>query len=395
MPSRASNLIRPPRKSWHGWVVAGTVVRHDALRRWGLVAAATAVLAALPAAVAALPAHAPRFAPADLVARVRASGRQPYEGFALSSGTAGLPELPQLAGVARLLSGETQLRAWYASPDRWRVDEIDTGTENDLYQTPDGQAQWNYGDNLLTALTGTPPVRLPRGADLVPPDLGRRLLGGDGHLTALPARRVAGISAAGVRLTPPAADTTIGRVDVWADPRTGVPLQVEVTARGARAPVLVTRFLQIRFAVPAASALTPPPARPAIGFDVTNAPDIAGAIANLHLGALPDRLAGRDRGGTPLARLADTGSYGSGFSQFVVVPVPRQTELPALRSARNAGGTPVQLPGGDGVLISTPLLSVFVMDSHLTRRNYLLAGLVDGKLLTAAAAELSTFGRRE
>ncbi|MEN3308375.1 MAG: hypothetical protein V7603_4577 [Micromonosporaceae bacterium] len=374
-------------------------MRRAAWRRWSVVAAAVLVLAALPAAVGALPAHAPSIRPTDLVARIRASAHHPYQGYAISSGTAGLPTLPQLGSVSRLLDGDTQLRTWYAAPDRWRVDEIDLGAERDLYQTPDGQAQWDYGANQLTAVTGSAPVRLPRGADLVPPDLGRRLLAasagtGGGQLSALPARRVAGIAAAGVRLTPADPDTTIGRVDVWADPGTGVPLQVEITPRGAAAPILVTRFLEVSLTAPAPPVLIPPAVRPGMGFTAVDAPDIAGAFATLRLGPLPDQLAGRERTGTPLARLAGTGAYGAGFTQFVVLPVPSQTGFAAYRSATNAGGTPLALPGGEGVLISTPLLSVLVMDSDVARRNYVLAGLVQGTVLRAAAAELSTFRRR-
>jgi hypothetical protein len=372
-------------------VVTGTVVRHAALRRWSLVAVATALLASLPAVVGAWPAHTARLSPADLVARIRASARQPYQGFAISRGTAGLPSLPQLSSVSRLLSGDTQLRAWYAAPDRWRVDEIDTGAERDLYQTPDGQAQWDYGANQLTAVTGSAPVRLPRGADLVPSELGRRLLAGTGQLSALPARRVAGISAPGVRLAPADPDTTIARVDVWADPRSGVPLQVEVTPRGAGAPILVTRFLELRLTAPAPAILVPPPVRPGMGFTAADAPDIAGAFATLRLGPLPVTLAGRPRSGSPLAQLAGTGSYGSGFNQFVVLPVPARTGFAAYRTAISAGGTKLELPGGEGVLIATPILSVLVMDSDVARRTYVLAGLVRGDLLKAAAAELSVY----
>jgi hypothetical protein len=379
---------------WHGCLVNRTVVRYATLRRWSLVAVATLVLGSLPALVDALPAHTPRVSAAELVARIRASARQPYQGFVLSRGTAGLPSLPQLGGVSRLLSGVTQLRAWYAAPDRWRVDEIDAGAERDLYQTPDGQAQWDYGGNQLTAVTGSTPVRLPRGADLVPPDLGRRLLAGAAELSALPARRVAGIAAPGVRLAPADPDTTIARVDVWADPRTGVPLQVEVTPRGTGAPILVSRFLQVRFTAPEAAVLVPPAVRPGMGFTATDAPDIAGTFATLRLGPLPDELAGRARTGSALARLAGTGAYGTGFTQFVVLPVPPQTGFAAYRSATSAGGTPLELPGGEGVLISTPLLSVLVMDSDVARRTYILAGLVRGDLLKAAAAELSLYRRR-
>ncbi|HKS99425.1 MAG TPA: hypothetical protein VJT31_07830, partial [Rugosimonospora sp.] len=201
----------------------------------------------------------------------------------------------------------------------------------------------------------------------------------------------AGIAAAGVRLRPTQPGSTIGQVDVWADPATGVPLQVEVTARGATLPVLVTRFLEVRFRAPAAGDLVPPPVRAGMGFAVTNAPDITGAIATLRLGPLPDRLAGQDRNGTPLARISGTAAYGSGYTQFVVLPLPRQIGLSAYRSATSAGGTVTELPGGESVLVSTPLLSVLVLDSDVAHRTYVLAGLVDGKLLQAAATELSTY----
>src|SRR4029453_13306921 len=82
-----------------------------------------------------------------------------------------------------------------------------------------------------TQVVGDLPARLPQAPDLLPPDLARRLLAdaapGDG-LTALPPRRVAGIAAAGLRFTPGDPDTTIDRLDVWADPATGLPLQVEL-----------------------------------------------------------------------------------------------------------------------------------------------------------------------
>jgi hypothetical protein len=382
--------------------MTGTVVRREAWRRWCLVAAAAVLLAGLPALRGALPAHAPLVAAADLVARIRGSASHPYQGFAISSGTAGLPTLPQLGDVSRLLDGETQLRTWYAGPDRWRVDTIGPGTERDLYQTPDGQVLWDFGTDQLSAVTGTAPVRLPRGADLVPPDLGRRLMAGDpartrgsaaetGWLSTLPARRVAGIAAAGVRLTPRDAQTTIGRVDVWADPTSGLPLQVEVTPRGAGSPILVTRFLQVSLTTPATSALTPPAPRAGMGFTATDAPDIAGALTTLRLGPVPEALAGRARAGSPLVRVAGAAAYGTGFTQFVVLPVPRQTGFAAFRSATSAGGTRLELPAGEGVLLHTPLLSVLVIDSDLAHRTYVLAGLVDGALLTSAAGELSTY----
>src|SRR5947207_9473680 len=149
-----------------------TVVGGQARRCWGVVAAAAVGLAAVPVAISAVPAHAPALD----VARIRASAAQPYQGYAESVGTAGLPALPQLSDVSDLLDGDTRMRVWYSSADRWRVDVLDVAAERDTYQTPDAQMIWDYGRNQLTEIGGTPPVRLPRGADLTPPELARRLL---------------------------------------------------------------------------------------------------------------------------------------------------------------------------------------------------------------------------
>src|SRR5436305_5327793 len=213
-----------------------TVVRREMTRRWVIVGAGGLVLAAIPAVVGAVPVHPPATGVATLVARMRASAVQPFQGYAVSSGSAGLPAIPQLGDVADLLNSDTQLRIWYGSSSHWRVDVLGTGTERGTYQLPGQQVVWDFGRNLLTEVDGSAPIRLPQGPDLTPPELARRLLsaaGNDITLAPLPARRVAGVAAAGVRVTPRSEQTTVAYIDVWAEARTGLPLALEVTGRGA------------------------------------------------------------------------------------------------------------------------------------------------------------------
>jgi hypothetical protein len=369
-----------------------TVARRQAAYRWLAVAAAAAVLVATPAVVAAWPVPAVRVDPALLHRRVRASVNQAYEGYAESTATMGVPDLPRLSDVASLLDGSTQIRAWYAGPARWRADVLDLAGERDLYQTVDGQYRWDYGENLLTQVVGVQPARLPRGADLLPPELARRLLAGatGDRLSALPARRVAGRTAAGLRVTPADPQTTVDHVDIWALPDTGLPLRVEVTGKGNRAPILVTRFLDLRLATPSRSVLSPPAVGPGVGRSITRTPDIVSALGYPGLGLLPATLAGLPRNG-PGRAVQGVSGYGAGLGQFVVLPVPRRIGLDALRSAEQAGGAPLPLPAGDGFLLATPLLTVLVMESTASRRTYVLAGLVTGDLLRQAGAELSTY----
>ena len=135
-------------------------VRRGRWWRWGLVAAGVAVLVSLPAVrrLAGARRRSPRSS-SPTGSRPRGASRT--RASCSSSGIAGLPSLPQVADVIALLNGETQLRAYYAGPQRWRVDQIGSGTERDLYQTGSGQVLWDFGTNQVTEIVGELPVRLP------------------------------------------------------------------------------------------------------------------------------------------------------------------------------------------------------------------------------------------
>ena len=367
--------------------MAVSVVGRERRRRFALVALAVAVLVALPPLARALPAPRVAVEPGRLRALILGSAGQPYQGYAESSAVLGLPDLPNLARVSALLNGTTQVRAWYDSPSRWRFDVISAADERGTYATPSGEYVWDYGANLRTLLVGGQGVRLPRAGDLLPPDLGRRLLGaaaGD-PAAALPSRRVAGIVAAGLRLRPADPDTTIGRVDVWADPGSGLPLLVEVSARGAARPAVVSRFLELRLARPTAPVLAPPHA-PGSGFTVAAAPDVS---ADLPLVEVPAQLAGRPLRTPALAGVAGAATYGAGLSSFVAVRLPRGVGRPAEEAATRAGGTAVAVPGdGGATLLRIPPLTLVIARWPGARVSYLLAGLVSAAVLERAAAGL-------
>jgi hypothetical protein len=366
-----------------------TVVGHQTRRRWAAVAAGAAVLCALPVIVAFWPVRAAAVGTGTLRTRILASAGQAYQGYALSSGAMGLPALPRLAGVAALFSGATRMRAWYAGPRRWRVDVLGTGTERDLYQRPEGQYVWDYADNALTLVTGEQPVRLPRAADLLPPDLARRLLAaatGD-RVAALPARRVAGRPAAGLRVIPTDPHTTVARVDIWADPGSGLPLAVDVTGRGATRPILSTRFLQVSLAAPADATLRPPAVPAGAGFTESTAADVLGVLRRSGADPLPPVLAGQPRLAAAAA-LAAAGRYGRGLAQFVVLRLPgafgRQAE-----GGVETYGQRVPLDRGEASMISTGLLGVLVLRTATDRDVYLVAGLVDATWLREVGQALA------
>ena len=367
-----------------------SVVSRQAWLRWATVACGTAALCALPVVVGALPVPGSPISATALRARVLASAHVPYQGYAESTLSLGLPILPDLRGISVLLDGTTDQYAWYRSPEHWRAEVSTPAGEDDTYQVGTTTYLWDYSSNLLTRIVGGQPVRLPRAADLLPPALARRLLvlaGGSGHLSRLPSRRIAGINAAGLRLRTADPRTTVAAVDIWADPVTGLPAEVQVFARGSGLPVVTSSFLQLSESRPALSVVTPDPA-PGVGVTTAQLPEVANILAGAGP-PLPGWLAGLPRtriryGITAIA------AYGKGFARFAVIPLPDDVGERALNAALSAGANEVESPDGTVATIRTPLLTVALASSRFGGPVFLLAGPVTGVLLEKAAAKVLT-----
>ena len=330
--------------------MTGKVVGVSTTRwRWALVAAVAAVLVAAPVALTALPASA-TMAPAALRARVLASISRPYQGYAESTGSLGLPELPNLADVTRLLGGTTR-----AVLVRGPGALGSTRSPASASATTTGCRR-----RIRLGLRAEPAHRAGRrprrsgcraAEDLLPPELARRVLsrstGPNRSRPARAARRRHRRRRAARAPTDP--ETAIGQVDIWADPDTGLPLRVEVTAtRPAR----------------------PGRASPRSGVTVEHAAtgrraDPAEALAGLRLHR--QRRAGRARrarnaAGSPLpAELAGRpcsaagsaacrgSAYGTGLASFVVVAAAAPTSASgAVTAMGKAGAKTVPLPIGQG-----------------------------------------------
>jgi hypothetical protein len=366
------------------------VVTRQAFRRWTIVAAGTALLCGLPALIAAWPVPAAAVSAARLRTRILSSAGVPYQGYVESNVDLGLPSLPDVGDVTSLLDGTTDQYAWYQSADQWRADVLTTAGETDTYQSAEfGTYEWNYSSRLLTQIVGAEPVRLPRAADLLPPALAQRLLsyaGAATRVSALPAQRVGGVDAEGLRLTPSGSTSTISAVDVWADPRTGLAVEVEIFGRGSTAPVLVSRFLSVSLARPAAATVTPNVGG-GINFATSTLPEVS-RILHGYGPELPSALGGVAMvSGVP--GLPDLAAYGSGFARFAVVPLPPSTGQSLIQAASSAGVT-VQLGSGTAVIIQTPLVTV-LLSQQPSRPTYLLAGTVTATVLERAAQQLPEY----
>lgn len=375
------------------------VVRRSTAGRWTLALAGTLTAGLLPVAWASLPVEGAGRAPRAVLHDVAGSAAVAHQGLVETTGTLGLPDLPRLGTVAALLGSTTRARVWWDAPGRWRVDEVTATGERGTYAAGGVLRTWDFEDQRARTIVSASPLRLPRPEDLLPPQLARRVLAAVTErdtLTTLPARRVAGRAADGLRVVPASTASTVGHLDVWVDQEAGLPLEVRVYAKGYDAPVLSSHFLEVRLRAPAAEVLRPK-VPPGVAVDTVDVPDLASAVDLYAPFALPVRVAGSDRS-RDLVSLGGSATYGKGLARFVVLPLPSDLGRQALTAATDGGGTPLDVPDGEATLVSTPLLNAVVVRGeprtyrrHRHRaRSYLVAGTVDAATLTLAADELLT-----
>ena len=368
-----------------------SVVTGQARRRWAAVLGGVLLLCALPTLDSALPVTAPRVSPATLRTHILASANRPFEGYAESNASFGLPPLNGFTDLTSLLDGVTRMRVWQAAPDRWRVDVLSDVGERDTYQTPRFSYIWDSQSELLTKVIGKYPVRLPRPADLVPPSLALRLIreaGRGARFSPLGARRVAGQAAVGLRIEPSDPVSTVARIDLWVLPGSWLPVEVLVYGRGSARPQLESQFLQVSTAKPPAAALIPQHG-PGTGFTQTDAADLSGALGNLGPALLPPALAGRSRAAAPIG-FGDIGVYGHGLATFAVLEISGSTGLQLIKGARSDGGKVLKVPHSTGVVVGTPLITAVLLHPNVALGTYILAGLVDRAVLTKAAEQLAS-----
>lgn len=376
-----------------------SVVSRATALRWTTALAVTVAVALAPNALSLLPADESDLDARRLLTMARQSAGVAHQGLVETSGTLGLPDLPRLGQVAALLGGTTRARVWWRSPQAWRVDRITTTGESGVYAIPGGVQTWDFETDAAERSIDASPVRLPRVDDLLPPQAARRALSGvtaRDRVVALPARRVAGRAADGVRVVPNDGSSTVGHLDLYVDERTGLPLSLVVVPRGSDVPALRTAFVEVSVRSPAASVLRPR-TPPFSQVRTTLTPDLASAVDRFAPFALPARLAGSARTRGLVGSGGGSATYGRGLARFVVLPLPSRLGRSAIDAATAGGGTPLDQAGdSEAVLITTPLLNAVIAHSHANLegrgdrrgRTYLLAGTVDGVTLQAALADL-------
>src|ERR1700749_2578211 len=244
--------------------------------RWAIPAGAPVITGGVPAGSLITAAQAapglPGRTAAQLLGEVADSTTPPLTGTVVETASFGLPALPATgnpASLASLLAGSHTVRVWYASPQHFRLAVPESLSESDVIR--DGRTAWLWQSTLNKVTkfilpahaaekdSGSVPKQPP-----TPQQAAKAVLAVVGLTTTVRVDSnvtVAGQAAYALVLAPKDARSLVGQVQIDVDGSNGVPLRLQVFARGASSPASQVGSTDIHFVRPAPADLTfSPPA---------------------------------------------------------------------------------------------------------------------------------------
>ncbi len=351
-----------------------------AVRRWCLVALGVLAVTVLPAMPQVWPVDDPDVDAVDLLEQIRGADDLAYSGYVESVGGLALPVTDEFTEVADLLGDTNRLRVWWRGADDWRVDRLGTAGETDLFHDGQLTTAWDY-EALRATRTSELFAFLPRTVDVLPPVLAQRVLSGAApdEVSRLPAERIAGRVAPGLRLVPSEPQASVHHVDVWADEETGLPLRVEVWGDVGPAAISTT-FDDVSTEAPDAdlTVFQPPP-----GVTVSlEGPKTVADPGTVDV-QLPASLAGLPGSVVPDI---EVGRYGGGVTQLAVAPLDGDVAGPLREQLGETAGAVVDETGTR--LASGPLRVLLTPCGGETAPSWLLVGTVTERTITRAAEQV-------
>ena len=310
----------------------------------------------------------PAKTPEQLVSLALNNSVSAFSGTLEQSSELGLPQLPAgekfsdspEASALELLTGSHTARVYVDGPSKSRIQVMDTLAERDVIRN--GTDAWLYDshDNSTVHVTLPPNARRGMHEGQTPANLADKILtslDASTRVTVGDDTDVAGRTAYELVLTPRTTDTLVGSISIALDSQTGLPLSVDVRARGQQAPAFHLAFTELSLKAPDADrfSFTPPP-----GSDVKEL-------------TLPHH---KHLGDKPPAEKTMPRLIGTGWSAIVELPagaVPTELTASPLLSQ-------LTTPVASGRLLSSSLVNIL-----LTNDGRVLAGSVPADLLTAAA----------
>ncbi|WP_291043374.1 DUF2092 domain-containing protein [Herbiconiux sp.] len=367
-------------RTWHRWIPAVAVPA---------VVVAVAVTGGVAATASA---DLPEKTPQEVLALVGSSEVEAFSGTLEQSSDLGLPDVSALSsgsgasddsGAAvssalELATGSHTARIYVDGPERLRVQVLDTLAERDAVRN--GDDLWLYDSDEQSAVHATLPSHdggaTPEGsfpgADgtvPTPDELASRFLDSVDPSTDVSLgseQTVAGRDAYSLVLTPRTDDTLVGSVTIAVDAETGMPLEVQVFARGASSAAFEVGFTDLSLDTPSADL-----------FDFT--PPAGTEVTEKELDAPGHDGTGTDDDASDAAGHQDREPTVTGEGWSSIVETALGGDLTEITS--NPLFSQLATPVEGGSVLQTALVSVLLTDD-----GRLLAGAVPAELLQQAAA---------
>lgn len=327
--------------------------------RWSVPAAVVAITGAaiasgmMPSAGAAP--VLPTRTPAQLLADVAGTHKlPPLTGTVVETTSLGLPQLPQTGdpmSLPSLLTGSHTVKVYWQDARHFRLSVPQSMSETDVIRNGSTAWLWESGQNAATKFTANPKAmagadnkkagalkkarqkaesHMPQTASLTPQQAADEVLAKVGKTTVVSTQSnvdVAGQPAYQLVLAPKSAESTIGSVRVAVDGKTGVPLRMQVFAKGSKTPAFQVGYTSINYTAPSASNFnfTPPQ-----GAKVTT----------------PGENGAKGAGTPTSGPMAGAGTYGHGW--LSVAEVPSSALISAAGNGSGASAAPSSSSSASG-----------------------------------------------
>ncbi len=246
--------------------------------RWAVPGAAVvatgAVIAGLQIPAAQATPNLAAKTPAQLLASISSDAKvPPLTGTVVETASLGLPQLPQMSSPTSpmaLLTGSHTVKVYYQDASHFRLAVPQLSAETDVIA--DGTKLWLWQSTANSVTEFTPPAGAVKSQEqkvaaaapvLTPQQAANQVLARVGQTTLVSVQdnvMVAGDPAYQLVLAPKDHRSLVGRVVIAVDGKYGVPLRVQLYAKGASSPAFQVGYTALQFVAPSASnfAFTPP-----------------------------------------------------------------------------------------------------------------------------------------